>query len=65
MLLPNSGARIRPARISRPILVTPETNTAVSGRVGSLSGPNREAIAGRSAGSVLNAPLATRQKRRI
>jgi hypothetical protein len=51
------------------MLVTPETNTAVSGRDGSRSGPNRGIIVESWIGNVLNAPLvvarATDRKRRI
>jgi hypothetical protein len=50
------------------MLVTPETNTAVSGLEGSPSGATRETIAEGWVGSVLNAPLAGRgggRKRRI
>ncbi|MFC7009024.1 hypothetical protein [Halalkalicoccus salilacus] len=36
MLLPNCGAMMRPASISKPMLATPETNTAASGLVGRI-----------------------------
>jgi hypothetical protein len=49
------------------MLVTPETNTAVSGRVGSLSGPNRETIAGWEGRDCLERPVcvAGDEKKRI
>jgi hypothetical protein len=39
------------------MLVTPETNTAASGRVGNLSGPDRELIVGSEGRDRLERPV--------
>ncbi|MFC7174696.1 hypothetical protein ACFQL0_17825 [Haloplanus litoreus] len=52
MLDPNCGATIRPARISSPMLATPETNTASPGPESrSMRARSEDMLAELSAGS--------------